>query len=277
MAALDEEKRNLVVKEIEAWRRSKLLPEQYCDFLQNLYLDDLNERPLGFMGNAIKKIGQATGKQWFLAFGIFTLICFVVLYFSAFPLALQIGLTGVVTAVFIGVGSKIRNEYPLRGQLSVGAGIAFLLGTGFGIVQLNGWMEGAGPLWLLGICAVAWIGSGILLRIAVLHWSGWMAVVALYALLLSRHAPDPSLFGVQLFWIPAALLFGWLSWFLHVRYKSAGGVLFATALILWFMPEVYSALYVIHPEWIQVEILVKIIVAGVGMFRLRKQWMEWVA
>jgi hypothetical protein len=40
MAALDNEKRNLVVKEIEAWRRSKLLPEQYCDFLQNLYLDD---------------------------------------------------------------------------------------------------------------------------------------------------------------------------------------------------------------------------------------------
>ena len=26
-----------IVKEIEHWQRSKLLPEQYCDFLLNLY------------------------------------------------------------------------------------------------------------------------------------------------------------------------------------------------------------------------------------------------
>ncbi|MCD9024474.1 hypothetical protein [Cohnella silvisoli] len=277
MAALDEEKRNLIVKEIESWRRSKLLPEQYCDFLQNLYLDDLNERPQGVMGTVLKKIGQASGKQWLLSFGSFTLICFVVLYFSAFPLALQIGLTAVVTAAFVLVGGRLREKNPLRGLLSASAGMAFLLGTGFGILQLNGWANGSGPLWLLGLCAVVFVGSGIGLRFALIHWFGWMAIVVLYALILSRHVPNPSLLEVQVFWIPAALLFCWLSWFLHVRFKSAGAVLFATATILWFMPEIYSALYVVHTDWIQVEILIKIVVAGVGMFRLRKQWMEWVA
>jgi hypothetical protein len=277
MAALGEEKRNLVVKEIEAWRRSKLLPEQYCDFLQNLYLDDLNERPQGLMGNAIKKIGQASGKQWLLAFGSFTLICFVVLHFSVFPLALQIGLTAVVTGAFVLIGGWLRERSPMRGLLSLGAGMVFLFGAGFGVLQLHGWANGSGPLWLLGLCAAALISCGILLRFAVLHWAGWMAIVVLYALLLGRHVPSPSLLEVQVFWIPAALLFGWLSWYLHVRFKSTGGVLFATAAILWFMPEVYSALYAIHFEWIQLEIIIKILVAGVGMFRLRKQWMEWVA
>lgn len=277
MAALGDEKRKWVVNEIESWRRSKLLPEQYCDFLQNLYLDDLNERPQGLVGNAVRKIGQATGRQWLLTFGSFALICFVVLHFSAFPLALQIGLTAVVTAAFILIGVRLRGSKPMRGLLSLGTGMAFLFGAGFAILQVNGWTGGTGPLWLLGLCAAIWIISGIALRFAVLHWFGWMAIVVLYALLLSQHVPSPSWLEVQVFWIPAALLFGWLSWFLHIRYKSVGAVLFATALILWFMPEVYSALFEINVNWIQIELLIKIVVVGVGMFRLRKQWMEWVA
>jgi hypothetical protein len=40
---------------------------------------------------------------------------------------------------------------------------------------------------------------------------------------------------------------------------------------------VYSALYGIDKEWIQIELLSKIVIAGFSMFRLRKQWMEWVA
>ncbi|QMV40417.1 hypothetical protein [Cohnella cholangitidis] len=277
MAALDEEKRNLIVKEIESWRRSKLLPEQYCDFLQNIYLEDLNERPLSYVGNAVKKIGQASGKYWLLAFGSFALICFIVLHFSVFPLLLQIGITGVVSAAFITFGAKQKADNPVKGLINMGAGMAFLCGVGFLILQLNGWMDGAGPLWLLGICAAVWITSGLVFRYAVVHWFGWMAIVVLYTLLLSRHASGPSLLETQVYWIPAALLFCWLSWFLHVKYKSTGTVLFATSLVLWFMPEVYSALFGVQIEWIQLEIIIKIVIMGVALFRLRKQWMEWVA
>lgn len=277
MAASDEDKRNLIVKEIESWRRSKLLPEQYCDFLQNIYLDDLNERPKGIMGSTLKKVGQATGKQWLLTFGIFTFICFVVLHFSAFPLALQMSLTVIVTAAFVVIGGRLRKENTTRGLLSIGAGMVFMGCIGFIIVQINGWIDNSGLLWLLGLCALIWISSGLVLRFALLHWLGWAAVIMLYALLLSQHAPTPTWLEVQVFWIPAGLLFGWLSWFFHVRNKSIGAVFFAMGLILWFMPEVYSALYSINAEFIQLELLTKIAVAGIGMFRLRKKWMEWVA
>ncbi|MFC5403018.1 hypothetical protein [Cohnella soli] len=277
MAEANEQKREMIVKEIESWRRNKLLPEQYCDFLQNIYLDDLNERPLGPIGNAVKKIGQASGKLWLLSFGSFALICVVVLHFSAFHPLLQIGLAVAAAAALTVIGARSREVSPMRAWLSMGAGMVLLIGVGYAIVGINGWRSDSGTEWLLGCCAFIWLACGLALRSTLLQGGGWLAAIVLYALLLARHVSDPGIAEVQLFWLPAALLFAWLSWFLHVRVKSAGAVLFATALVLWFMPEVYSALYGIGENWIQAEIVVKILVAGLCMFRLRKQWMEWVA
>ncbi|MFD0672052.1 hypothetical protein [Cohnella sp. GCM10027633] len=277
MAQSNEDKRKALVAEIEAWRRGKLLPEHYCDFLVNLYLDDPNERPKGMVGNAVRKIGQASGKHWLLTFAIFTVICFVVLHFSAFPLALQIGLTGLVTASLIWSAGKLQEQSPRRAMMMAGTGCFFLLGAGYGICQLHGWTNNGGLVALLTICAIIWIVSGIALNALLLHGFGWIAAIVVYSLMLAEQAPNPSWFEVQIFWLPAALLFGWLSWFVHIRFKPIGTVLFATALLLWFMPEVYSALYGIDEQWIQIELLGKIVIAGFLMFRLRKQWMEWVA
>src|SRR5262249_42986070 len=151
MAQSIDDKRKAIVAEIEAWRRGKLLPEQYCDFLINLYLDDLNERPKGMVGTAVRKIGQATGKQWLLTFGIFVLICVVVLHFSAFPLALQIGLTGIVTAALIGLAGKLRGRSPGRSMMLAGTGAAFLLGAGYSICRLHDWTSTGDTIVLLTV------------------------------------------------------------------------------------------------------------------------------
>ncbi|MBB6675293.1 hypothetical protein [Cohnella nanjingensis] len=277
MPALDEDRKKWVVREIETWRRGKLLPEQYCDFLQNLYLDDLTDRPKGAFGEAVRRVGQASGKQWLLVIVIFSLICLVVLHFSAFPAALQIAIAGLGTAGFVGLGAWWRERLPARGLLLIGAGMLYLFGTGMAVLSIHGWTSGTGPIVLLALSSIVWIGCGIALRFAVLHGLGWLGMIGLYGWMLSRQVPDPSWLEVQVFWLPAALLFVWLSWFTHVKLRAAGAVMFATALILWFMPEVYSALLNIDRAWIQLEFLVKIAIAGIGMFRLRKQWMEWVA
>jgi hypothetical protein len=276
MPLSEDEKKKLIVKEIESWRRGKMLPEQYCDFLQNLYLDDPADRPKNIVGAAVQKIGQAKGKHWLFAFGIFAVICLVVLHFSAFPLALQIGLIGLGTAGFVAGGAWWRDKLPLRSFLLLGAGMLFLFGAGARLLHLHGWLTGAGPVVLLMVCALVWIGCGIAVRFGLLHWFGWLAIIVLYAWMLARQVPHPSWIEVQLFWLPASLLFGWLSWFVHVKFRSAGTVLFANALVLWFMPELYSAVYRISPEWIQIELLVKTALLGFGMYRFRKQWMEWV-
>lgn len=276
MPVSEDEKKKLIVKEIESWRRGKMLPEQYCDFLQNLYLDDLDDRPKNVVGLAVQKIGQATRKQWLLAFGIFVLICLIVLHFSAFPLALQIGLIGLGTAGFVAGGAYWRERLPLRAYLLLGAGMLFLLGTGIALLHLHGWGTGGGPIALLMICALVGIGCGIALRFGLLHWFGWLAIIVLYAWMLGRRIPDPSALQVQLFWLPASLLFGWISWFMHVKFRSAGTVMFATALVLWYMPELYSALHHLDEKWIQAGLLLKTAALGFALYRFRKHWMEWV-
>lgn len=270
------EKRKFIVNEIEAWRRSKLLPEHYCDFLQNLYLDDLNERPKGAVETAVRKIGQAPRKKWILVFGIFALICVVVLHFNAFPFALQIGLVGLVTTGFVALGGAWRENRPISSLLSLGGGMLFLLGAGAAILDLHGWTEGIGPIVLLAVGSMICIGSGLIVRLALVHWFGWMSVIALYAKLLLRHIQEPSWGETQLFWLPAALLFVWLAWYLHIRFKSVGAVFFTTGLILWFMPEIHAFICGVNPQWIQAGLLGKTLLAGLGLYRLRKQWMEWV-
>ncbi|MBB6729694.1 hypothetical protein [Cohnella zeiphila] len=276
MAMSDEDKKKMIVKEIESWRRGKMLPDQYCDFLQNLYLDDLDDRPRNAMGAAVRKIGQASGKAWILVFGIFALSCLFVLHFSAFPLAMQIAFTGLGTAGFITGGAWWRDKLPLRSFLFLGASVIYLLVAGISLLRLHGWTAGGGPILLLMACALIWIVCGVGLRVGVLHAVGWLAIIVLYSWMLARQIPNATWAETQVFWVPASLLFGWLSWFTHVKLRSAGGVLLAIALVLWFMPEVYSALYHIDTPWIQVELAVKTVILGIGMYRLRKQWMEWV-
>jgi hypothetical protein len=274
--ATDDERRKTIVSEIDHWRRSKLLPGQYCDFLQNLYLEDVNERPKGAVSHAVRQIGQASGRRWMLVFGIFTLICVVALHFSAFPLPLQIGLVALVTIGFVGLAVYWREDRPLLALPVMGAGMLFLFGAGAVVLQLHGWTEGIGPAILLVICAAMCIGCGLIVRLAFVHWLGWMAVIALYAQLLIQHVPHPSWGQTQLFWIPAALLFCWLSWYLHVRFQSVGLVLFTTAFIVWFMPELHASLIDVNPQWVQFGLVGKTLLAGLGMYKLRKQWMEWV-
>jgi hypothetical protein len=174
-------------------------------------------------------------------------------------------------------GAILREKAPARAMMLLGAGMLFLLGSGMALLQLRHWTEGAGPIALLVICAAVWIGCGIALRFPLLHGCGWMAAIVLYARLLARHVPEPHWFEVQVFWIPPAFLFGWLSWYWHVRYKPVSAVFFTIALLLWFMPEAYSALFKVEEAWIELELIVKIALAGFGMYRLRRKWMEWVA
>ncbi|RUS48473.1 hypothetical protein [Cohnella sp. AR92] len=276
MSVLDEDKKKLIVNEIEAWRRGKMLPEQYCDFLQNLYLDDLADKPKNMVGAAIQRINKATRKEWFLVFGLFVSICLIVLHFSVFPLLLQIAIVGLGTSGFVAGSAWWRERLPKRAYLLTLGGVLYLLASGVALLKLHGWTGGPGPLILTGICALVWIVCGIGLRIGLLHWAGWMAVVALYASLLWQHTSDPSRFEVQLYWLPASLLFSWLSWFAHAKFKSAGGVLFGTALVLWFMPELYSALLGIKGGFIIGEWIAKALLLSVILYRFRKKWMEWV-
>jgi hypothetical protein len=159
----------------------------------------------------------------------------------------------------------------------LGTGMLFLLGAGLATLSQHGWLAAGGLPALLAICAVVWVACGLAFRYAVLHAGGWMLAATGYALLLAGRLEQPNWLDVQLCWLPLAVLFGWLSWFLHGRIPRAGTALFATALVLWYMPEIFSALTGVDRPWIQLQFLAKTALLGFGLFRLRRHWTEWVA
>ncbi|NBD22840.1 hypothetical protein [Paenibacillus glycinis] len=275
---MDQERRKTIVKEIEHWQRSKLLPEQYCDFLLNLYLDEGETRaPASFTGRAAIVVKGASAKQWLLTFGIFSLICFVVLYFNVFHPLLQIALsmTGVYALLFI--GQKYRKKNESVGLGFVGAGMLLMLGSGLYMLQLHeldawGWKSG-----LLSFCALTWVAFGIGARIPLLHLCGWMASFLVYAWLLANNTESPAWYEIQLYWLPVSFVFGWCSWFVQRWTKPAASILFIAGALAWFMPELYAALFADSMSGIQLALIVKIIAGGALLFSLRKQWIAWVA
>lgn len=281
---MNHERRQMIVKEIEYWRRSRLLPDQYCDFLLNLYADPddpshakKSDAPTHAVGKAIAAVQNATGKQWLLTFGTFTLISFVVLYFSRFHPALQIGVVAGSAAALLWIGKRIRERNEAIGLSATGLGMLILLGGGLHLLELHQLTDWGWKAALIAFCALFWIVYGIFARIHILHLCGWFTGLLMYGWLLSRFTADPAWYEVQLYWLPLAVLFGWSSWFFHRWTKPVSAILFLTCAVAWFMPELYSIVILKETSWLQLQLLTKIAFGGALLFSMRKQWMVWVA
>ncbi|MFD0586750.1 hypothetical protein ACFQZE_01950 [Paenibacillus sp. GCM10027627] len=278
---MNQERKQTIVREIDYWRRSKLLPDQYCDFLLNLYSDpEETHRPAtseGTVGKAIAAVQKATGKQWFLTFGTFTLISFVVLYFSRFHPAMQIAVVAAGVGAFLWAGIRARRRSEALGLTLTSAGMMLLLGGGLHMLELHELQHWGWRMGLLGLCALFWIVYGILAKIHVLHLCGWLTALLLYGWMLYKFADTKVWYEVQLFWMPLAILFGWSSWFFHRWTKAVSAVLFVTCSLAWFMPELYTIVVLQDLAWLQLQLLIKIAIGGGLLFALRKQWMVWVA
>lgn len=275
---MDQERRKTIVKEIEHWQRTKLLPEQYCDFLLNLYVEEGETRtPTTFTGRAAIVVKGASAKQWLLTFGIFSLICFVVLYFNVFHPLLQIALSAAGVCALLFLGHKYRSKSESVGIAIIGAGMLLMLGTGLYMLRLHELQEWGWQAGLLALCAAVWITFGIGTRIPALHLCGWIASFLVYAWLLANNTESPKWYEVQLYWLPLSFVFGWFSWFVQRWSKGTASVLFLAGALGWFMPELYAALFADETNGLQLALIVKIIAGGFMLFSLRKQWIAWVA
>jgi hypothetical protein len=212
-----------------------------------------------------------------LAFGIFSAVCLVILYFSVFHPVLQTALALLAVVLLLFFGLRRRRASEAIGLSLISLGMLTLLVAGIAMLRLHGLDT---PTWtalfLIG-CGLFWVIFGIAARFPVLHYIGWLAIFLVYAMLLARGDEQPRWYEVQLFWLPASFVFGWISWFVHRWSKPSSAVLFAAAATLWFMPELHAAFLMDQPAWIQLALIAKIAIGGGLIFALRKQWTVWVA
>lgn len=275
---MDSEKRKLIVREIEHWRRSKLLPEHYCDFLLNLYMDDTIEREKKVAGLSVQAIQSSRWYVWLLIFGSVAVLSYLVLHFTSFPIPLQIALLGVVVIGCYSVGLAAKRRTPIVAYGLVGLGSAALLGLGVVLLKLNGSDDPRLLVLYVAFCSLIWIVIGVGARMGLFQFCGWIGILLTYAWILQEREMSHTWVGTQFSWLPLCVIFGWLGWLLQRRKMSSGPIFLLVCFVLWLMPELYG-FYIagsINP-WFQTSLVVKLLTAGVILFGTRKKWIEWVA
>ncbi|MCP3771994.1 hypothetical protein NLX71_01495 [Paenibacillus sp. MZ04-78.2] len=276
-----DDKKKMIIREIEHWRRSKLLPERYCDFLLNIYLEDNQEKPGssgGLFGITASKISDSNWKIWVLVLIVACAFSFTVLHFNAFQLPMQIGVSLLFLACCYGYGGYKRDKDPMGSQILIGMASLFLLFIGVYLMKLHGMQSSVFVVTYVFLCSLVWIVTGLLARHVPFHLGGWVSLVFCYGWLLHYQLASISWVTLELSWVPLSILFCWMGWMVHEKSRHMGLVFFLLSLIVWYMPELYGMLYAeqygeMTLQWM---LLVKIVTEASLLFVWRKKWTEWV-
>lgn len=276
---MDLEKKAILVKEIELWRRNKLLPEHYCDFLLNLYAAEAADKSGSWLGISSSALRNSSWKGWMLGGGIICFILLIGLNFTSFGISLQIGIVLLALLCFYSFAYRFRSSHPVVPNLLVGAGSLFLLVIGIYLMKLNDIAEPAALAGYVAGTSVIWLLTGLAGRMPIFHFSGWMGLVASYAWLLHQKLGELSWLPLQLSWIPLCVLFLWSGWLFQQRSKRVGAIMFLVGCIVWFVPELYGFIVPVDvmSEVLQLSLLGKMAAGVALLFLLRKKWIEWVA
>lgn len=270
------EKRDVILREIQYWRKNRLLSEQYCDFLTNLYDDKAavkDSNPI-----SLHNLQQGSIKIWLFGFGIISFIFLISLYFSVFPWGLQLATAFSLLLVCYGYAGVLRERQKVMSLMLAGIGSVLTLGFGMWMISLHDldshiWM----PI-IIGACGILWVVLGSILRIGLLQYCGFVFWALLYAGFFGGIRPEASVLELELLWLPLCVLMIWLSWLLHHRIKGVSGVYFAVGATIWLMPELDSLLLRQgYPQWVSYILLLKIAVGLALLFLFRKKWIAWVA
>ncbi|WP_195572714.1 hypothetical protein [Paenibacillus sp. 1001270B_150601_E10] len=284
MQTLDAEQKRFITQEIQNWRKNRILPEMYCDFLLTLYgremVEDVPESET--KKHWTDSILSMSIRQCLTVFISIAFICIVGIYFTVFPLPMQILTVGSIFLLFGIRAIKVKEGNSVARSLLMGIGlVSFSIGGQWVLAQIQ--MQESGfyfRIALLAASALLWLVCGMIVRSAWIQWIGLMHVAIAYMLLIMHVMPELNSMLLQWLWIPEALLLIWMAWMVHKRKRGVSAALLLTAISCVLAPEMMQLMRSdINPSWaIQVEsvLLVKVLSIMLIGFYFRKQWVKWI-
>lgn len=274
---MNRDKRAVIIQEIQYWRKNKLLPEQYCDFLLNLYGGA--ETEISATGRANKSIlNNSKGLAWSLGLGLISIISILVINFNAFPLQLQIAVAIIGVLILFVLGMRIiKRSVPLA-YATIGAGCLLMLAAGEWLLMQNGWNDAAAAIGYLTFCCLVWLFIGLLLNLSFLHFCGWAGLMLVYGWLISQFVTPVYDYRLHLAWILPTVLFIAIGWLIRNRSRAVTRVVWLAAALAWLSPELQTIILAEGSSIIAQAVLVgKIMITGTVLYSVRKYWVEWVA
>ncbi|MFE4812247.1 hypothetical protein ACFQ9Y_13895 [Peribacillus simplex] len=176
---MDEMRKKIIIQEINSWKESRMLPEQYCNYLLALYCQG-ELPPSKSNKNESKKNDIFTGV---LLGALFAFIVFLN-YFTEIPIRMQMLMTTISILVFCLAVRRFNGRKTIIQMSLMGMALSLLLLTvSFAEFMAPG-KVGIFYIFLFINCGL-WILMGIKMKL--LHFSiagGLGALVTLYFLLI---------------------------------------------------------------------------------------------
>lgn len=227
------------MSEIEHWRNSKLLPEHYCDFLKNLYIEEE-------VGSKTKGRNSSTSGSWqifrksFLILSLISLFLVCSLYFTSFHPVMQIGISLIIIGIIYSIGIVKRQSKPTTAYIYVGLASMLLLFLGELILGINGWQSAPAVICTIVFSGGVWILIGLFARITLLQFCGWAYMIMAYTMLIHWIHPDPKWYILQLYAIPMFIILFMLGRSRLVTDRINGWLLIVISSMFFLIPEGYG-------------------------------------
>lgn len=168
---MDQKRKETIINEIKVWKKSKLLPEHYCDFLLTLYTEG--------EGQEIPKDSQKGSKQILISLLVllFVPISLLVIYFTEINFVLQMPIFIIFIIISIFSALFLKNNFLIHVPLIVAA-LILLLGT----IEFSEYFFPNNRNILLVIVflnCLLWIGSGIKMGTKYFFVAGLLGIISL--------------------------------------------------------------------------------------------------
>jgi hypothetical protein len=198
---MDDSNKQLILKEIETWRKSRLLPAEYCDFLSNLYAEGESLQPDSSQHSWRPLIEW---KRLLLSLAGSTILVLLVLHFTSFPSWMQIGflLTGTILFYFLAFRLPLPFHSLRVGFLTIGsllvAADGYLLAERLRLLESPAWSLSA-----LVVVLLIWVVTGAAGESRMIVTAAWIGIGALYefALIYMRNIGFDDYAFNSLYWL----------------------------------------------------------------------------
>ncbi|AKF95094.1 hypothetical protein NW801_22920 [Brevibacillus laterosporus] len=310
---MDDQRRKIIITEIENWRRNHLLPEHYCIFLLNLYTEGKHapnqEEPItkkrffffpnrkarmdklynqqAFIQSASTQI-QGSGKEAQilsvkLMGGIFfiglviAVMLLLAFYFNAFSIPMQMSILVFSWILAYVLAFVFKRKIPLLSYFFLLVTILIAIASLYYFGEK--WkISQVTYLWWLLLVAGYSLLHGLLFRYSLFIVAGLIGIGILYGTaMLTRMGEFFSWTNIELYWVPLAFLMIGLGYLFHARHQQLAYTLVASGLLYFFGPEI-SSLWVPEAsrEMMQIILGIKVLLSGLLLTITRRYWLEWL-
>lgn len=286
---MNEQKKKIIIGEIEYWRRTHLLPGKYCDFLLNLYTEGESAGSRTESEKAQEQVAASGASSlpaftvptlrtsWVLSALPFVVLLYLAFHFTDFTLTMQMTLIGFFTLLFYLMAFFARRQ-PLSSHLCLGIASLLLAVGGMHILKLLGYGSAIIVFFLAGCCLV-WFISGIVSKKRYVSFCGLLGLLGIYGWVTQMEmATWFSWWRLEAFWLPISIVLIALGLIWKRRQEQTSGMLFFAGVAALFGSEIVAMLMDSADKNALLYLLyTKIFIALFLLLSLKNFWWGWVS